>query len=421
MKLLNKSLLYYVIYAIIILLVATLLLFYSIHHVVIEDADESLLTRKADFISKLEKLASTPNDSTFAFVSTGIELTPINTYSSLDTIYNWKHYDSISKEIIPYRTLESYITFQGKHYKLKLKDSLVDTEDLIESIVKIVLIILLSIIVGLILINRYVSKHTWKPFYSLLRELHGFRIDKKKSIELPASNIREFTDLNKAIHELTEKNTSLYELQKEFTENASHEMQTPLAVLQAKVDLLMQTTPLTEEQSELIAGITEVNQRMSYLNKNMLLLTKIDNNQFTDQQDFLLKDCIEVLLDQYQFQATQMNVEIKKEFRDDLCIHSNRFLFEIMVGNLLNNAIRHNKTGGVVSVIVENKSLIIENTSESAGLDTSRIFTRFDKQSPNNTGLGLGLQIANKIALRYAYQLSYQYTTNSHLFTIQFF
>ncbi len=421
MKLLNKSLLYYVIYAVIILFVAAPLLFFSIHHVVIEDADESLLVRKTDFISKLEKLAIVPGDSTFALVSTGIELTPLKTYSSLDTIYVLKRYDSVSKELIPYRTLESHILFHGNPYSLKLKDSLVDTEDLIESIVKIVLVIILSIIIGLYLINRYVSKHTWKPFYTLLHELRDFRIDKKNAIELPATNIQEFADLNRAIHELTEKNSLVYQSQKEFTENASHEMQTPLAVLQAKVDLLMQTTPLTEEQSELIAGITAVNQRMSYLNKNMLLLTKIENNQFTDEQVFSLKDCIEKLLEQYQFQAAQRSIIIKKDFLEDLSIKCNRFLFEIMVGNLLNNAIRHNMDGGVLYVIIRDKSLIICNTSDKSSLDTSRLFTRFDKQHTDTPGLGLGLQIAYKIAKHYDFKLSYQYVGDIHHFAVMFY
>lgn len=421
MKLLNKSLRYYVIYAVVVLFVSAPLLFFSIQHVVIEDADESLLVRKVDFISKLEKMTALPGDSAFNLISTGIELVPIKTFSSLDTIYVLKRYDSLSKEFIPYRILESHIQLHGKPYSLKLKDSLVDADDLIESIVRIVLIVLLSIITGLYLINRYVSKYTWKPFYALLRELSDFRIDKKNSIKLPVTNIEEFTDLNKAINELTEKNSLLYQSQKEFTENASHEMQTPLAVLQAKIDLLMQTTPLTEEQSELISDITEVNQRMSYLNKNMLLLTKIENNQFTDQQQFSLVACIETLLDQYQFQAAQRGLIVKKEFLEDLSIRANRFLFELMAGNLLNNAIRHNIDGGILYIIIRDKSLTICNTSDKAGLDTSRMFTRFDKQHADTPGLGLGLQLANKIAGYYSYKLSYKFVAEIHHFQLSFF
>ncbi len=420
MKLLNKSLGYYVIYAVIILFVAAPLLFFSIHHVVIEDADESLVLRKADFLSKLNGLAVVPDDTTFALLSTGISLTPIKKFSPLDTIYVSKQYDSISDELIPFRISESHMLLHGKPYKLILKDSLVDTEDLIEGIVKIVLAIIISIIAGLYLINRYVSKRTWKPFYELLRQLHDFRVDKKKSIELPATSVQEFSDLNKAISELTEKNSSLYQSQKDFTENASHEMQTPLAVLQAKVDLLMQTAPLTEEQSELISGITEVNRRMSYLNKNMLLLTKIENNQFADLQDFSLQDFTSSLIEQYQFQAAQKNIVINKEFSGEMLVTANRFLFEIMVGNLLNNAIRHTVREGIVEAIIRDRSLTISNTAEKSALDQTRLFTRFEKQSTATPGLGLGLQIAYKIARYNGYELSYQYAAGKHYFKILF-
>ena len=208
----------------------------------------------------------------------------------------------------------------------------------------------------------------------------------------------------------------MYQSQKEFTENASHEMQTPLAVLQGKLDLLMQTNPLSQEQSELITDLVDVNHRMNRLNKTLLLLSKIENNQFTEIEEISLKQVLEKLIEQYRFQAEQKNITITNNFINDIPITANRMLIEIMLGNFLSNAIKHNTLNG--TIIITGSEICFKNTGVAYELDKDKIFQRFQKQTASNNSTGLGLPIATKIAALYHFRVQYKYTNALHQFTL---
>ena len=421
MKLLNKSIGLYILYASILLLMAVPVLYFSIHRRVVHEMDESLLEQSAKIINHLENTDTVSLTPWLKNIDPDIIFIP-STGENIrrDTFYTAIIFEKISKEKSPYRVLEANVAFKGKLYILQIKNSLLDSEDLIESIVKIVALLLLLIITGLVLINHVLSKKLWKPFYSTINKLHDFKIETNESIQFDKTGITEFADLNKAITALTSRNKEVYQSQKEFTENASHEMQTPLAVFQGKLDLLMQTIPLTQEQSELISDMTDVNHRINRLNKSLLLLTKIENNQFADVESVSVKKILEKLTEQYRFHTEQQNIAINNILAEDIVVVANKMLIEIMLGNLLSNAIKHNFSNGSVIIEGNNTDIIFSNTGTETLLNADKIFQRFHKQTTDSAGIGLGLQITKKIADNYNFTIVYRLQNNYHCFILKF-
>ena len=420
MKLLNKSISLYILYASVLLLIAIPVLYFSIQHRVVHEMDESLQEQKDKIVSDLEKTDTVSLAPWLQNIEPGITLFPSSAQDNQrDRFYTTIIFEKISKEKSPYRVLETTVNLKGKPYILQIKSSLIDSQDLIESIVRIVGILLLLIIVGLVLINQVLSKKIWKPFYNVLDKLREFKIEDNAALHFEKSTTTEFTALNKAITLLTGRSREVYQSQKEFTENASHEMQTPLAIFQGKLDLLMQTSPLTEEQSELISDLADVNQRMGKLNKSLLLLTKIENSQFAETGPVSIKQVLEKLIGQYRFQADQKNIFIQNSFIDDILLNANRMLIEIMLGNLLSNAIKHNFINGTVVIEGNNAEVIFINTAKAEILNADKIFQRFHKQTSDSSSIGLGLQIAQKIAALYNCSISYSFKNQQHQFSLR--
>jgi signal transduction histidine kinase len=239
--------------------------------------------------------------------------------------------------------------------------------------------------------------------------------------EFEKTTINEFSDLNNSISTLIKRNLSVFQSQKEFTENAAHEMQTPLAILQGKLELLMQTHPLTTDQAGLISGLADANQRMNRLNRSLLLLTKIENDQFAEKEKIGLKDTVEKMVGQFTFLAEQKNITVRNLSAPDITVEANRSLIEILVSNLIMNSIRHAPPGGVVIIGKENNSeLTIKNTAKNGSLDNSRLFRRFQKESADHNSTGLGLAIVEKICSLYHFGLQYGFTDSLHVFSIDF-
>ncbi|HEY4965490.1 MAG TPA: HAMP domain-containing sensor histidine kinase, partial [Puia sp.] len=298
--------------------------------------------------------------------------------------------------------------------------SLTDKYALVKRIILVTAFLLILLLLGLLILNRVLTKRIWRPFYNTLAGLKNYRVDRQANLNLEKSPVSEFNDLNQAIETLTESNHQAYRSQKEFIENASHELQTPLAVFQSKLELLMQTKPLNEEQASLIEDLAGASKRMSRLNKDLILLTKIDNDQFLEKESISVKDILEKLIRQFEFQIQNQSIRLSFSEVQDIRVEANRTLIEIMLSNLLSNAIRHNLPEGFIQISLYEKELTIQNSGKSSSLDTQKLFRRFQKDSQNVESIGLGLEIVNKICTLYQYTLQYQFSNQMHVFSVLF-
>jgi len=226
----------------------------------------------------------------------------------------------------------------------------------------------------------------------------------------------EFSDLNNALIQLTKRNHQSYISQKEFTENAAHELQTPLAIIRTKLELLMQPSELTVEQAELIGELYDATDRINRLNKSLLLLSQIENTGAFEQQPINLEQLIARALDQYM-EAFQNKSITPVVTGTSPTLLSNSALMEILISNLISNAARFSIKGGSVHVQLTDHELIISNTGDSL-LNPGKIFNRFHRESTQKNGTGLGLTISKQICKVLGFDLQYSYTDNIHTFRL---
>lgn len=420
----NKKLLYKTqrtyLYFLILLFAIVAPLFYLIANTLyLHEIDETLLLTKSEFlnnsISKLE-LNDIPVWNRF---NNNIEIQ--NSIGlKTDTLFNKLYFNFLENENEPYRVLNSPIRIEGKPYTLSIKSSLLESKDLIFTIAILFVVILVLLFFGILLINKFLSTRLWKPFYQTLQKIENFEIDKHSKPDFINSDIEEFDRLNKSIEKLIERNLIIYNNQREFVENAAHELQTPIAMFKAKIDTLIQRPDVTQKQWEILNSVNDTISRLNRLNRNLLLLSKIDKHYFSETETFSMKELIEKQLDFFIEQAKQKSIQIKTDFENDFNVNSKNGLTEIMFNNLLLNSISHNVQYGIINIRLAKKVLIISNTGKAEELPPEKLFNRFSKSNESVQGNGLGLAIVKKIADLNNWSITYSFSENKHSFSVQF-
>jgi signal transduction histidine kinase len=419
-KLLHKTLKVYILFSLIVLIISAPLFYYLTQRLYIDEADETLILNKKEFINYSLPALKESDISVWNKLNRNVKINEPTIHLKNDSVLYQSYFDSIVNENEPYRVLLSPVRIEGKSYILNIRINLIESEDLIKSIAALFVTLVTMLLLGLFFITKRLSAKLWEPFYSLLIQIEKFEIDKNVHPELETTDIEEFHRLSNAVTNLIERNTIIYKSQQEFIENAAHELQTPLAVFQAKIDMLMQHSDLTPSQAEVLVKLTESSARLNRLNKNLLLLSKIDNSNYIDKENVSLKELIEKHIDFFDEQAAEKNITIKVDTMMDVFVNSNPVLIEILVSNLLLNAIRHNVQDGVVNVSLIENSLLVSNTGNPEAISTEKLFQRFSKINPSTKGSGLGLAIVKKIVDLNKWNMSYTFQNNIHSFLIKF-
>lgn len=273
--------------------------------------------------------------------------------------------------------------------------------------------------VAIVLTLCFISRRLWQPFDQTLQQIEGFRLEDGKLPALPDTDVNEFVRFNSSLETLMRNSLASYRTQKEFTENASHELQTPLAVFQSKLDLLLQQPDLTQRQAELIQGLYEDTNRLSRLSRNLLLLAKIDNRQYEQMEEINLTHFLDELTPFLQSIAGDISLG-EKFTNSTLTVRANRTLLESLVNNLVVNAVRHNRPKGEIYLSLQGRELTIANTSDEPTLDERLIFSRFYRPSEKVKGNGLGLAIVRAICEYHGWTVQYRYKEGMHRFTVKF-
>jgi len=337
-----------------------------------------------------------------------------------DKIKQTFFYDTLADEHEPYLTLQSPIEIEGKPYVYFSKINLIERDDIIESLALLFIGLILVMLVGLFFITKILSVNLWKPFYVGLDHLEKFEIDKSAITNLSETNINEFIRLNQSIENLIKKNKVIYNDQKEFIEDAAHELQTPLAVIQGKLEAFVQQSNLTQSQAEVLEKLNDAVARLSRLNKNLLLISRIEHEQTLDSENISLSSLIEKLYVFFTEQAASKKIQITVDINPEVTAKVNPILTEVLFSNLFLNAIRHNVIDGKIVIHLTTNSFSIANTGNNVPLPNEKIFERFSKINPSSQGTGLGLAIVKKIAELNRWKIRYHYNQKLHTFTIIF-
>ena len=291
-------------------------------------------------------------------------------------------------------------------------------EDIVEGMTIQIAFIMLLLLLAIAVTLRFIARRLWRPFDETLRRLEAFRLEEGRVPDLPETDVREFDRLNRVLRTLMDNSVASYRSQREFTENASHELQTPLAVFQSKLDLLLQQPNLSQRQAEIIQGLYENVTRLTRLNRNLLLLAKINNRQYEQMETINLDDFLNGQLS--SLESLTGNITLYKDFQTTLTIRANRTLLESLVNNLVVNAVRHNHPQGEIGLTLTNSQLIVANTSDEPPLDEKLVFNRFYRTSEKTAGNGLGLAIVKAVCEYHGWKVNYLYSKGKHCFVINF-
>lgn len=418
MKLVTKTILYYLLISLPLLLLAGVFGYYLIKADLNNSMEESLWKEKLN----AEKVIQTLKNPQVVYLTTD-SLSKIITVQNNKTGYSYKDsiiYDTFEDENLNYRILNHYYSYNGQNYLIIAAKSTLEDDDLMESLLKAFALVIGFLILAFFIVNLLLSKIIWKPFYKTLQLLNAYEIKHHKHVNFESSSTQEFNQLNTTLNKMTDKIYEDYIQQKEFTENASHEMQTPLAVVKANLSLLMQSPNLKEEEMNQLQSIENTVKKLSALNKALILLSKIENNQFNENTSVNFKDKIINLINNYQDLLQAKNIKIKTQLDDNLILQINPTLADILITNLLQNAIRHNEDGGIITIYLNKNILAFSNSGEPLSISENDLFVRFKKNDASKDSLGLGLSIIKSITSLYNIDVKYTYVSKMHTFTLMF-
>lgn len=419
-KLLNKTLQYYVTFSLVVMLLGVPLFFFISQWLYLHEADEALAVQKDEFVRFYIPEIKENEIAVFNKLNSDLHIEENTTGITKDSLFDKSIYNHMDKENEPFRILRSPVIINNKPYIFTVRANLVDDYELALIILGIFTLMILTLLIGLFFITKRISITLWKPFYESLSQIEKFEIDKISNPKLEFVNIEEFHRLNIAINKLIERNTLIYKSQKEFIENAAHELQTPIAIFKGKLETLLQRDDITEEQFEILDNLNDTTTRLNRLNKNLLLLSKIESKQYNVPENVNLNTVIEKQLDFFKEQALAKNILVTTNLKENISKNSNLFLAEILISNLFLNAVNHNIANGKINVDLTEKALIFSNTGMGNPLVTDKLFERFSKVNPSSKGNGLGLSIIKKIVENNNWKISYRYENNFHIFEINF-
>lgn len=425
MKLANQTLKYLSVSVLVVIALWSTIFYLFMLEVIHDNIDEELENQKRLIIQELASEAIVSPDLEFGInnykvreISEQQAINMQNVYK--DTMLYMQDDDDPEPELEPVRMLTTAFEHKGHYYELSIINSMIEESDLIKNLFYSVLILFVLLVVSIVSINKVVIERLWSPLYHFLDQLTKFRLGKSDDKPVMDTNIQEFKDLQFAVTTLIRHNEEIYEQQKQFIGNASHELQTPLAIMINKLEMVAETDGLQPEQANAIAEVLNSAERLVRLNKSLLLLTKIENRQFLNNEDLSLNTLVAHIVEELEDMAAFKNITIQVQQQLELNLQLDSSLANIMVSNLIRNALFHNIEGGQVDITITENALLVANTSVQGALDAEQVFSRFYKSDASSKGTGLGLAIVQAICHLYGFEISYHYDNSRHIFKLNF-
>ncbi len=414
MKLLAATNRYYLVLAALLFSVGSGLLYFGLINVLEGEVEERLFQQR-DYLTRAAqrtgRLPATPFEG-----RTTVSATP-----QPEGLRDVALLEPLENELEPYRQLTFRVVLNGRPHWVSLSKALLETHHVRSLVLQLLVGVLGALLLGVVLLNRWLARQLWRPFEVTLRQLRGYDVRSHQVLVLPDTPVEEFTQLNRTLSSMSQRVAADYTTLKEFTENAAHETRTPLAIMQAKLEQLLQLPDLPAPAAPLVADLYGATQRLARLHQGLTLLSKIDNQQFAQAVSVRLDAVLQEKLDQLEdfIQAKRLRVELAIGPGPALQLHP--ALLDSLVSNLLHNAIRHNHPGGLLLVVLTAKELAISNTGPTleATQNPSQFFKRFRKQNAASDSPGLGLSIVHSIASFYGFDVRYEYAAEQSLHTLR--
>ena len=418
MRLLTKTTLYFLIAMVVLLTAGGFYFFRQFSREMDLQTDRELLTDEVQWIRYCKSQAEV--GSTFILRTPEILVYPVNDIpTEYPQISQSSGFSARQNIKVPYRQLSHVVDVDGIAYQVTIRKSQEQKPVFLANITNIILLVFAGMLLITLLVNWFISKSIWKPFKRSLEKIRGAELQKMEAIHFEKTGITEFNELNASLNEMTGKIYGDYVNMKEFTENAAHEMQTPLAVVQSKIELLLQDATLTEEQALNMEQASHSLKRLSNLNQSLLLLAKIENSQFETQQTINLADTVNKYLQLFKEMSMDKNIDVVYKNAAPFMANLHPLLADSLISNLVGNAIKYNYPGGKMDITVNGNAISISNTSHQPAITPEQLFMRFKKSTvPDEMSNGLGLAIVKKICDSNGLRIEYEYRNEMHRFLV---
>ena len=386
-----------------------------IQYYIVHETDEELRHTASKVIQGLETRA--PAD-----FSPFIEITSVDSINGKRKYY----YEDVivqtrkDKEGDPFRQLTTFVNVNRNNYKIVCRISLLEKDDMVFSTFLIIITFLFFLLAFLVFVNKYVSKRVLKDFYDTLKKLDHFSLQNDDRLLLAKSNIEEFEQLNQSLILLAERAKNEYRSLKEFSEEVNHEIQTPMAVIKSKMELLLQSPSLNEDITIIAQTILKSLAKLERLNKSILLLNKLEHKNLFEEEEVDINTEIKNVATTLDDFINIKNLSLELFIEDKKNIKANQSLINILFSNLISNAIKHNIKDGKINIVLKDNQLTIANTGLAPKSDTGKFFVKFYKESKSQDSVGLGLTIVKKICELYGIDIKYTYSANMHNVILDF-
>ncbi|MFC4872800.1 sensor histidine kinase [Negadavirga shengliensis] len=416
MKLINIITFSYLVISVVVLLIGGLLIFKKLEAEIDFELGKEL-ERQLDRYA--EKIAS--GDPAYPSIGDRLEVKELPATAAImdlyvrDTVAWHQPLEQMERQLKASRSYK----INGKHYYLATYNTVIETNDITETVVQTMLIIFLLLLVFTVLAARLISRKILNPFYRSLEMIRSFSFKKDTPLVFPPTKTEEFTRLNGFLEKMSVKLLKDYRVMKEFSENLSHEIQTPVAVVRGKLELLLDTA-LTDQQVQLITSAYRANDKITRTVHSLSVLAKLENLEFEAVKEVCLSEKMEQILDEFNELILIKGIGLEKRIEGNVKIVTDPYLAEMLLNNLVVNAIKHNVPQGNIRVELTDKMLVISNTGKQPTVPVTSYFERFKKEGNESESIGLGLAIVKQICQINGFDINYQFLGNRHVVTVGF-
>ena len=414
MKLLQIINIRYLLSSVITVVLLGVVLNFALSYVSAEETDEKLMIMYSRFTKQLKEGKLVCSMPPYFEVNT----IPYSPNKITFENSNLKSFEDIENEEV--RLMTAIFNYNGITYRIVARELKVESDDLFEAIFILVFIALALLLGTLYLLNYQIAKSIWKGFYENLDRMKNFSLQSHDKLELRSTKVLEFSELNLMLENLSSQVINDYLVLKQFTEDASHEIQTPLAIITSKIETLLNDRELSTQQFETLSSIEDSVARLSRLNKNLVLLARLENKQFIDTSPVNFQELLTEKVKEFEELTELKGIAVACIFKNKLIYELNPVLAEILVANLLSNAINHVTGDKNIRIEIKDNQLIFANSGESRLVKPDAVFNRFYKENPSSKSVGLGLAIVKKICDNYSISIQYSFESATHRFVLSF-
>lgn len=414
MNLVKKTNAHYLVFLAFLFPVMVVVDYFLIQHLVNSEVEEILLHEQERIQFHLAEDGGLPPSNYLS------EITPLQAGKALnpafkDTVF----FEGYAGKQIPYRTYTFSASVASQPVKITLKHVLLEIKELIWLLFITTSFIIFLLILGIYFINQKIYKWAWSPFFENLKKLKTYNVTQSERIVLKQSQINEFEELNTVIATLIDQVKKDFQNLKEFNENISHEVQTPLAIIRNKVVSLLESKNLNENELRRLEAVHQETNKLSKIGKSLTLISRIENQEFQRLDRVEVHTIIENILSNMEeiidFKDLTVDVDLHP-----VTIECDHILADILFTNLIKNAVQHNKEQGSINLLLTRDKFQITNTGEVSEIPPERVFLRFQRGSSASESLGLGLAINQKICEIYGFRLDYFRKEGLHVFSLFF-